>query len=777
LANAHEPGAKDLRFGAMTLFSEQWEVPKLISRINDLNVGTVRDEIPWAQVEPAPKLITDSIADFAGKQGNKGWFYGFNLGTDATFHPLNSRQTRGEDAVWFSTPAGSQHFALLRVGAREQRPVSTWLNDSSGNLAWAAVPVVRRWVSNRSGRVHLYALFQNDDPRGDGVDVSIRIQGHGEAYRATVGGQSKTTATYDAVIELTRGTAVDFVVDPGLTRNSNFAATQVAIQISEPPQPTDRRYQFPGQIEGYMAHLRDYRIDPLIILDFGNPAYDGGYNSPFRAPYTEEGRDGFARYATAVLDHFGEQIHAVEVWNEYNGGFCEGPAASEPSRATNYANLLKTAYLAIKRSHPSVTVAGASTVGVPLPFFERLFRTGALEFMDVVSVHPYRYSSSPEGIELEIGKLRALIEKYNIYPDGSPRPAKPIWVTEIGWFNKESKAIGDLLIDEETKARFLVRAYALLLSAGVERIYWFLFRDDTWFETMGLVQHHAPYASKPAFLAYQILINELKDSVFVRRENSLSTLYSILFRRQSGQEIRVLWALKPTTLELHGAIQITDIHGVAVTHDGAICLSDSPLFVEGPLTGLPPPNTQESTIADSGRDFSDQQGEHGWYYGFFTGQNHRFEPFCAKDFRVTDWKREWCISQQPYSNISITDQEQEPGTTDSHDVTGKAIRLPLAAVRRWVSDRAEPIKVHAVFTSRISEGDGVNVYVLFQGKEVFRATLGGSHPQAIVAIYDEALTVVQGATVDFVVDPGPTTNVNFDFAQVSIAITPAKICE
>ena len=108
-------------------------------------------------------------------------------------------------------------------------------------------------------------------------------------------------------------------------------------------------YLFPAAFDAYMARLKRDGISPLVILDFANPLYDGG-----NTPYTAAGIAAYARYCVAVLGHYGPQIEAVEIWNEYNGSFCTGPATND--RAGTYAAMLKKAYSAIKAARPDVTV-------------------------------------------------------------------------------------------------------------------------------------------------------------------------------------------------------------------------------------------------------------------------------------------------------------------------------------------------------------------------------------------------------------------------------------
>src|SRR5258708_4176517 len=294
-------------------------------------------------------------------------------------------------------------------------------------------------------------------------------------------------------------------------------------------------YSFPQAFDNYMAALKQKQISPLIVLSFENDNYDGG-----NTPYTDEGFAAYGRYGVQVLRHYGNQINAVEIWNEYNGSFCKGPAADD--RTGTYSKMLKQAYAQIKAERPDVTVLGGSTAGVPLPYWEKLMANGALNSMDALSIHPYRYDAAPEGIETDIVSLQNLVKKYN------GGQTKHIWISEIGWEIQDSSN-GQLAIDEATQAKFLVRAYALLLSANVERVYWYLFRDYQEF-TMGLT--YPDGTPKQSAFAMQAMIQELSGAHFVKRETTAANVYSLVFAKADGKEVRVMWSLQPTTIPATG---------------------------------------------------------------------------------------------------------------------------------------------------------------------------------------------------------------------------------
>jgi hypothetical protein len=326
------------------------------------------------------------------------------------------------------------------------------------------------------------------------------------------------------------------------------------------------RYDFPPEFAAYMGALKAHNIDPLIVLDFSNPHYDGD-----KTPYTGQGRAGFSAYARAVLQRYGAQISGLEVWNEYNGSFCDGPCRTD--RPGFYAGMLKDTYAALKSARPDVTVAGGAAVNIPLDYFEALFKKSALDSMDTVVIHPYR--KDPEGVEEKIAQLRDLMQRYG--------KVKPIWATEFG--DQQ-----DMRKNRNNEAPYLVKMSALLLSAKVERIYWYLLKDYQQFEGMGLLRGESDplgrYAPSPAYAAYATLIRQLDGAHFVRREPSDPETRVYLFA-DGTREVRVAWADQPGEhfdLKTDRPAQVIDMMGnaktIAVDNGGAsVPLDLNPVYL------------------------------------------------------------------------------------------------------------------------------------------------------------------------------------------------------
>lgn len=353
-------------------------------------------------------------------------------------------------------------------------------------------------------------------------------------------------------------------------------------------EPVKGSCVFPHAHGRYMAGCGERAVDSLIILDYNNKHYDGG-----NTPYTDEGLDGFANYAREIVRRYGRQIKEVEVWNEFNGSFSKGPAAKRPDA---YLRLLERTYRAVKAERPDLKVVGPAAVTLPYGWLDQLFRLGALEYLDAVSVHPYIYPKQPDTTQNDLGglliRLQDLIRKHN---RGQP---KPIQLTEIGWPTHQGG------VSVRDQARYAVRSSVMALAVGVERAYWYNLvssgTDPTKREhNFGLVRHpddpRGPYAPKPAYVALAVLARQLSGARFIEREPTPDPLYSYLFEKD-GEELRVMWIAKrggqqPSADGFHlssdAPLAVTDTYGKIYRlepHPGLRpALSADPIYVRGHL--------------------------------------------------------------------------------------------------------------------------------------------------------------------------------------------------
>ncbi|MGG1555586.1 DUF7594 domain-containing protein [Paenibacillus ferrarius] len=345
-------------------------------------------------------------------------------------------------------------------------------------------------------------------------------------------------------------------------------------------------YTFSPSPDDYMAKLNDDHFDFTFVSGFNNPFYDN--NS---TPYTDEGREGFANYVKAYADRYEGQLDAIEVFNEFNGSFGDrgnGPADSKPE---NYFPLLKKTYETVKAAHPDTPVVGM-VMAIDLNWMEKVFQLGGLQYLDVISVHPYVYPSEPERLETQIRGLQDLIRQYN---NGQ---LKPIWISETGWPTQlDSRGV-----DEQKQADYLIRSYVVAIANGIDKIMWYDFMNDGVQlnyneDNFGIIRNTndklGPYTPKPAYAAYATMTRALGGAQFVSKDSTDADIRSYVFQK-GGEQIRAVWAAGssvPAVIHTATSIQITDMMGntdTYVPHNGNVyvTLNDEPYFIKGTISGV-----------------------------------------------------------------------------------------------------------------------------------------------------------------------------------------------
>lgn len=501
-----------------------------------------------------------------------------------------------------------------------------------------------------------------------------------------------------------------------------------------------KQYKFVDRYVRFMDAARGAGVVPLIIMSYANKLYDSG-----QTPWTDQGCDAFGDYGRAIIERFGPQIRWLEVWNEYNGTWCEGPASRD--RPKSYAKLLRRAHAKIKGMDPRVQVLGGAAVLMPLPYLEGIFENGGLDYMDGLVIHPYR--ARPEGVDDEVEALRASMRAHG--------GEKDIWVTETGLDTREEHdwEKGRHLYERgrTVTARYLPRQYTLLLKAGCKRIFWYLCSDHQDFVAMGLLRAGGdpagtgPYVVAPNYVAYATLIRQLDGKAFVRRDGfkEYSRAHCHMFS-DGTNEVRVCWATQPASLDLHAeaSLKVVDLVGgerPLVPRDGKarLELGEDVQYVVGHVSRVEEPSGDQRVIASSPEDFSSEQGKKHWRYGFREGLGGDFREMT---WRKTEWDYRWAVEGRPFAHQSRDGGEPE----------GNAA-APIYMDRRWTSPLAGDVVLAGQFGSDDKRGDGHDIHVLVDGKEVFAKTTGGGESLS----FSVPASLRAGSTVDFLVGPNRDT--------------------
>lgn len=297
------------------------------------------------------------------------------------------------------------------------------------------------------------------------------------------------------------------------------------------------------------SNLEKRGLRALFILDYSNSLYEpeveskdpitGEAQKGIAAPCHPESVEAFARWAAAAAERYRDKKIVWEIWNEPNITFWR-PAPD----VNQYLKLAFATSKAIRSVDPGAVIIGPATSQIPIPFIESFLASGILEYIDGVSIHPYRdYSRSPETAIEEYEKIWGLIEKYN--------PGKkniPIISSEWGYASATKG------VSVETQAAFLVRMQLANLLYGVPLSVWYDWKNDG--TQPGNFEHNCgtvTYDLEPklAYIAIKTLNDQLNGFTLLKRialnnEND----FALIFRDDNGKTKIVAW----TTEEPHTVI-------------------------------------------------------------------------------------------------------------------------------------------------------------------------------------------------------------------------------
>ncbi|TAH33395.1 hypothetical protein EYC59_04670 [Candidatus Saccharibacteria bacterium] len=212
----------------------------------------------------------------------------------------------------------------------------------------------------------------------------------------------------------------------------------------------------------------------------------------------------YANFMAAAADRYKDyDIAAWEVWNEQNGNNFWKP---QPN-VTQYADLLKATYPAIKQVDPEATVlvGGLSGDSVdligpnlidPRTYLKKLYALGAGDYFDGVAYHPY---IADYGLPDKRGeyngwaKMADRGESMRSIMVANGDANKDIWITEFGVPTGGSGPVVTDLSNPPAKADHVtLEVQAKIVQAAVDDLsqmpwvrnfLWHTYKDDTTFTT------------------------------------------------------------------------------------------------------------------------------------------------------------------------------------------------------------------------------------------------------------------------------------------------------
>jgi hypothetical protein len=196
------------------------------------NASTCREGLCLAGTTSRECVIMDADAPLVAEQGARGWYYGYwNADTDedafydsdADFVPM--QHCGADDPVWRPPDV---------CGLTRDDDDFRW----TSNLGWALqhpetdpdveLPV-RRWVSDVSGPVRLFARHEVGGTASDGTRALLLVDGD-ELWRHDTSGGGADSAEITLELELRVGTVIDMLVHPIVTSAADTTYFELRVE-------------------------------------------------------------------------------------------------------------------------------------------------------------------------------------------------------------------------------------------------------------------------------------------------------------------------------------------------------------------------------------------------------------------------------------------------------------------------------------------------------------------------------------------------------------------
>jgi hypothetical protein len=198
----------------------------------------------------------------------------------------------------------------------------------------------------------------------------------------------------------------------------------------------------------------------LYILDYSNRLYEND-----RSVRTEEGRKAFAAFAEAAAKRYAGKNILWEIWNEPNIKQFWVP---QPG-FEDYCRLVEAAAERIRQADANALVVAPATSTIPFGWLEDCFKKGLLNWIDALTVHPYR-PQPPETVINDYDKLRELIKRYA--PQGKEIPiVSGEWgYSSVNWDRSR--------LSDQQQAQYLSRMFLVNLYQNIPVTIWYDWKND-----------------------------------------------------------------------------------------------------------------------------------------------------------------------------------------------------------------------------------------------------------------------------------------------------------
>jgi hypothetical protein len=252
-------------------------------------------------------------------------------------------------------------------------------------------------------------------------------------------------------------------------------------------------------------------------------------------PPDDDHWDDFEKFIGVVAERFKPMgVRHYELWSEAEGSFFKGWNTPRFPKIEAYQKMITRTRSALRAHLPDAVLIAPGDIPVNFltdaeegytepqssnPYAGRSLPGIGKNKVDIVAGHFYwtDWQSRPRRIwspeEKNPGR-RSMTLQETLADARRQAGSRPLWNTEAGYASARSIETPDqMFATEDEQANLLVRYYMLNLAYGVEKIFWYTWKDTDQ-TSYGLLRSDG--VAKPAYIAYRTMTERLEGLKFDR---------------------------------------------------------------------------------------------------------------------------------------------------------------------------------------------------------------------------------------------------------------------
>lgn len=331
--------------------------------------------------------------------------------------------------------------------------------------------------------------------------------------------------------------------------------------------------------DNYNKKLIKSGIRPYYILSYSNGLYERE-----NSVVTKNGREAYSKFVGKATSRYKNQQAIWEIWNEPNSELFWNPTSTSVEK---YTKLVKVTSPIIKKNDPSGIVVAPALGEVndrTLIWLEESFKDGLLDYIDAISIHPYR-ATVPETVIKDYEKIRILIKKYT---------DKDIPIISGEWGYSTAPAFYGAQFNEIQQCQYLIRMVLINQYQGIPISIWYDWKNDGIDKNNGEhnfgIREYDETIPKQASIGAKNLFSILGEYHFSKRIDLNNKLdYLLEFANDKKEIVYVYWTqgsehplIWPDEISVKGKQtgMLGEQMGIINTKRSNIILTNSPAYLE-----------------------------------------------------------------------------------------------------------------------------------------------------------------------------------------------------